>query len=109
MVVSMLNRGDQSDLTLENVLHAPLVGYTLLRALDTLGRHIAIGSGDFEIKSHSSKHLTLIMWTVDGAWAVLHVTQGGKGAGWSVSQSCIGPWRISHLRACTMSPLLTRR
>ena len=73
MVVSMLNRGDQSDLTLENVLHVPLVGYMLLRALDTLGHHIAIGSSDFEIKSHSGKRLTLIVQThqqnVNWSWA----------------------------------------
>ena len=53
MVIGTPNGGEQSALTLEKVLHAPSVGYTLvsLGALDALGYRIAIGGGHLEIKS----------------------------------------------------------
>jgi len=51
MVISAPNRDSQSELTLENVLHAPSVGYmlVLLGALDSLGYCIVISNGNLEI------------------------------------------------------------
>ena len=53
MVVSMPNSNGHSKLTLKNVLHAPSVSYMLvsLRALDSLGYHIAISGGHLNIQS----------------------------------------------------------
>ena len=79
MVVSAPNEGEQSELTLENVLHAPLVGFTLvsLGALDTIGYRIAIGGGNLEIKSREGKRLALIARTSRGLYRVSHEGEGG--------------------------------
>ena len=74
MVISTPNGGEQSALTLEKVLHAPSVGYTLvsLGALDTLGYRIAIGGGHLEIKSRGGERLALIGRTPRGLYRVSH-------------------------------------
>ena len=74
MVISTPNGGEQSALTLEKVLHAPSVGYTLvsLGALDALGYRIAIGGGHLEIKSRGGERLALIGRTPRGLYRVSH-------------------------------------
>jgi hypothetical protein len=66
MVVSTPNGDAQSELTLEKVLHAPSVGYTLvsLGSLDALGHRITIGRGQLEIESQGGEHLALIAQTL---------------------------------------------
>ena len=78
MVVSSPNGAGQSDITLENVLHAPSVGYTLvlLRALDGLGYCITIGSRHLNILSRTGEHLACIVWTECGLYHVLHKGEG---------------------------------
>ena len=51
MVINALLRSASSSLTLENILYALAVGYTLisLGALDTLGYHMGIEAGNLEI------------------------------------------------------------
>jgi hypothetical protein len=74
MVVSTPNGDMQSELTLEKVLHALSVGYTLvsLRSLDALRYHITIGDGHLKIKSQGGEHLALIGRTLHGLYRVLH-------------------------------------
>jgi transposase InsO family protein len=79
MVVSAPNEGEQSELTLENVLHAPSVGFTLvsLGALDALGYHVTIGGGNLEIKSREGERLALIARTSRGLYRVSHEGDSG--------------------------------
>ncbi len=79
MVVNAPNSGGQSELTLENVLHAPSVGYTLvsLGALDDLGYRIAIGGGHLEIQSHGRERLARITQSARGLYHVSHEGEGG--------------------------------
>jgi hypothetical protein len=74
MVVSVPNGGGQSELTLDNVLHAPSVGYTLvsLRALDGLGYRITIGGGHLDISSRAGERLARIARTTPGLYRVSH-------------------------------------
>jgi hypothetical protein len=63
IVVSMPNVSSQSDLTLEGVLYAPSVRYTLvsLGTLDAIGYHINISGGHLEItlpKGERLAHIT---------------------------------------------------
>ena len=78
MVVSSPNGVSQSDITLENILHAPLVRYTLvsLGALDGLGYHITIGSGHLDIHSCTGEHLAHIAQTGCGLYHVSHKGEG---------------------------------
>ena len=79
MTVSAPNSDGQSDLTLENVLHAPSVGYTLvsLGALDALGYRATIGGGHLKILSREGEHLAFIARTARGLYCVLHEGESG--------------------------------
>jgi transposase InsO family protein len=79
MVVSTPNGDGHSELTLENVLHAPSVGYTLvsLGALDGLGYRIAISGGHLEIQSHTGERLGRIARTARGLYRVSHEGEAG--------------------------------
>ena len=83
MVVSSPNGVGQSDITLENVLHAPSVGYTLvsLGALDGLGYRIAIGGGYLDIHSRTGERLARITQTARGLYRVSHEGEGGYCSG----------------------------
>ena len=65
MVISTPNEGSQSELTLEGILHAPSIGYTLvsLGALDTLRYCITIGGSHLEIQLCGGECLACIAWT----------------------------------------------
>lgn len=78
IVVSTANGSSQSDLTLEGVLYAPSVGYTLtsLGTLDTIGYSIKIGSGHLEIQSPRGDRLALIMRDPRGLYRVSHEGEG---------------------------------
>ena len=79
MVVSTPNGAGQSDITLENVLHAPSVGYMLvsLGALDGLGYHIAIGHRHLNILSRAGECLARIVRTECSLYHVSHEGEGG--------------------------------
>ena len=80
MVISAPNgRGGQTELTLENVLHAPSVGYMLvsLGALDKLGLRIAIGGGHLDIQSRAGDRIIHIARTTNGLYRVSHEEEGG--------------------------------
>jgi transposase InsO family protein len=79
MVVSTPNGDVQSELTLEKVLHAPSVGYTLvlLGSLNALGHRITIGRGQLEIESQGGERLELIARTLRGLYRVSHEEEGG--------------------------------
>jgi hypothetical protein len=51
------------EITLENVLYAPAVGYTLvsLSTLDLLGYHMSIDTGELEIMSPASSVVTCVL------------------------------------------------
>ena len=79
MVVSTPNGGKHSELTLQDVLHAPSVGYTLvsLGALDGLGFRITISGGHLEIRSPTGEPLAHITRTARGLYRVAHEGEGG--------------------------------
>ena len=79
MVISVPNGDGQSELTLESVLHAPSVSFTLvlLRALDKLGYRIEIGGGHLEILSCTSKHPVRIAQTAQGLYHMSHERHSG--------------------------------
>jgi transposase InsO family protein len=79
MVISAPNGDQESDLTLEQVLHAPSVGYTLvsLGTLDSLGYHIAIGGGHLEISSRDGNRIARIARTPRGLYRVSHEGESG--------------------------------
>ena len=79
MVVSTLNSNGHSKLTLENVLHAPSVGYTLvsLGALDSLGYHISISGGHLDIQSRTGDCVAHIARMARGLYRVTHEGEGG--------------------------------
>ncbi len=79
MVVNAPNGGGQSKLTLENVLHAPSVGYTLvlLGALDGLGYRIAIGGSHLEVLLRTGECLARIARSPRGLYCVSHEADGG--------------------------------
>jgi hypothetical protein len=75
MTVSVPNgQGRQSELTLEDVLHAPSVGYTLvsLGALDGLGYCMSISGGHLDILTHASERIARIARTARGLYRVSH-------------------------------------
>jgi len=79
MVINAPNGGGQSKLMLENVLHAPSVGYTLvsLGALDDLGYRITIGDGHLEIQSCGGERLARIAQSARRLYHVSHKGEGG--------------------------------
>lgn len=79
MVVSTPNGDGHSQLTLENVLHVPSVGYMLvsLGALDGLGYRIAISDGHLEIQSRTGERLGRIARTARGLYRVSHEGEEG--------------------------------
>jgi hypothetical protein len=74
MVIHALLRAASSEITLENVLYAPTVGYTLvsLGALDLLGYHMSINAGELEITSPASSVVTCVLGTVHRLYRVSH-------------------------------------
>ena len=80
IIVSMPNDDSQSQLTLENMLHAPSAGYTLvsLGALDRLGYCINIGGGHLDILSSAGEQLARVPCSVRGLYCVTH-TEGVEG------------------------------
>ena len=79
IIICVPNDGGQSKLMLQDVLHVPSVGYTLvsLGALDGLSYHIAIGGGHLEILSCAGECLACIVRSVCGLYHVLHEEDGG--------------------------------
>ena len=79
MKVSVPNDDRQSELTLEDVLHAPSVGYTLvsLGALDGMGFRIGIAGGHLDIQSRAGERLACIAKTPRGLYRVSHDGDGG--------------------------------
>lgn len=63
-----------SSLTLENVLYAPAVGYTLisLGALDVLGYQMGIEAGHLEITSPQGTTVARVPRTARGLYRVTH-------------------------------------
>jgi hypothetical protein len=63
-----------SEITLENVLYTPAVGYTLisLSALDSLGYHMSIDAGHLEITSPASSVIVRILRTACGLYRISH-------------------------------------
>jgi hypothetical protein len=105
MVVSMPNGGGQSELTLDNVLHAPSVGYTLvsLGALDGLGYRITIGSGHLDISSHARERLACIAQTTHGLYRVLHAREASYAVEVvSVMELHRHMGHIAHARGCKL-------
>ena len=51
------------EITLENILYAPTIGYTLilLCVLDSLGYHLSIDAGRLEIMSSASSIITCVL------------------------------------------------
>ena len=90
MKVSTPNEDRQSELTLEDVLHAPSVGYTLvsLRALDSMGFRIGIAGGHLDIQSQAGERLARIAKTPRGLYRVSHEGDGG----YAVSWNCTDVW-----------------
>ena len=74
MVVNAPLGSATSSLTLENVLYAPAVGYTLisLGTLDVLGYHMGIEAGTLEISSPKGTLVTCILQTTRGLYCVMH-------------------------------------
>jgi len=70
IVVSVPNGDGHSSLTLDDVLHAPSVGYTLvsLGALDRLGHHMTIGDGYLVIYSQAGESLARITHSPRGLY-----------------------------------------
>jgi len=62
MVIHALLGAMSSEITLENILYAPTVGYTLvsLGALDSLGYHMSIDTGELEIMSPAGSVVTCV-------------------------------------------------
>ena len=98
MVVSSPNGAGQSDITLENVLHAPSVGYTLvsLGLWTAWATALQLAAGT----STSSLALESVLHTLRGlnaACIVCHM-RGEAGTQWKLSASWnfTGKWGTSH-------------
>jgi len=69
------NGRDQSTLTLNDVLHAPAVGYTLvsLGALDKNGYRASIGGGNLKLFAPGSERVARILQTAHGLYRIKHM------------------------------------
>jgi hypothetical protein len=78
MVIHAPLGATSSEITLENVLYAPAVGYTLisLGTLDLLGYHMSINAGELEITSPAGSVVACIPRMVHGLYCILH-KEGG--------------------------------
>ena len=74
MVIHVPLRAASLEITLENVLYTPAVGYTLvsLGVLDSLGYHMSIDTGELEITSPAGSVVTRVLRTVCGLYHILH-------------------------------------
>ena len=74
MVVNAPLGSTTSLLTLENILYALVVGYTLvsLSALDVLGYHMGIEAGNLEITLPKGTLVMCILWTTHGLYCITH-------------------------------------
>lgn len=78
MVISAPLGTGSSELTLDNVLYAPSVGYALvsLGALDALGYNMTIEAGHMQITSPSGSVVARVPRTARGLYRVSH-EEGG--------------------------------
>jgi hypothetical protein len=78
MVIHTPLGATSSEITLENVLYTPAVGYTLvsLGALDSLGYHMSIDTGELEITSPAGSVVARVPRTMRGLYRVSH-EEGG--------------------------------
>ena len=74
LVVHAPNGGSQSSITLQNALHAPAVGYTLvsLGALDREGYRASLGSGQLDLFAPGGQRIARIPQTSRGLYRVAH-------------------------------------
>jgi hypothetical protein len=74
MVVNAPLGSATSSLTLENILYALVVSYTLvsLGALDALGYHMGIEARTLEISLPKGTLVACILWTTRGLYCVMH-------------------------------------
>jgi len=74
MVIHMPLGAVSLEITLENVLYAPAVGYTLvlLGTLDSLGYHMSIDAGHLEITSPAGSVIACIPQMVHGLYCISH-------------------------------------
>jgi hypothetical protein len=78
MVINTPLRAVSSEITLENILYTPTVGYTLvsLGALNSLGYHMSIDAGELEIMSPAGSVVAHIPRMAHGLYCVSH-EEGG--------------------------------
>jgi hypothetical protein len=78
MMIYVLLRAVSSEITLENVLYTPAVGYTLtsLGVLDSLGYHMSIDARELEITSLASSVVACVPRMMRGLYCISH-EEGG--------------------------------